>query len=319
MKQNSFWKTLPKPFFAPAPMADVTDVAFRSMFAKHGKPDVFWTEFVSADGLCSPGRESLRADLLFEHDQRPIVAQLFTADAEHMFCAGQYVKELGFDGLDINMGCPDSTIEKQGSGAAMIRNPEAAVRVIQAAQRTGLPVSVKTRIGYNTEEIDTWLPILLQSDLSALTIHLRTRKEMSRVPAHWEHMRRIITMRNTIAPDTLIIGNGDVSSMKDAGSWAENTGCDGVMIGRGIFGNPWFFNDSARTISPAEKLRALMQHARLYEEKLPMKRFHIMKKHFKAYIHDFDGARDLRTELMEHADNADAVETCVNRFLKKEQ
>ena len=213
---NIFWHALPRPFFALAPMADVTDVAFRAMFAKYGKPDVFWTEFVSADGLCSPaGREALKVDLLFEEDQRPIVAQLFTSVPEHMYQAGMYVKELGFDGLDINMGCPDRKIEKQGCGCAMIKNPELAVAVIEAAKETGLPVSVKTRTGYNQDEIDSWIPVLLGAGIAALSVHLRTRKEMSKVPAHWEYMHRIVALRDELAPETLIIGNGDVMSIAD--------------------------------------------------------------------------------------------------------
>lgn len=314
--RTSFWEKLPKPFFVLAPMADVTDVAFRSMFAKYGKPDVFWTEFVSADGLCSPGRESLKADLLFEENQRPIVAQLFTANTEHMYQAGKYVKELGFDGLDINMGCPDRSIEKQGSGAALIRTPEIAVKIIAAAQKTKLPVSVKTRIGYNREEIDQWLPALLKNNIKALTVHLRTRKEMSQVPAHWEYMNRIIKLRNAIAPNTLIIGNGDVNSMAEAEKQTKETGCDGIMIGRGIFGTPWFFNKNMQKVSPQERLQMLVEHTKLFEEKLPMKHFHIMKKHYKAYINDFDGAKELRTNLMNNAENARMVEEQVNNFLK---
>ena len=315
---NSFWHCLPRPFFALAPMADVTDVAFRSLFAEYGKPDIFWTEFVSADGLCSPGREALRVDLLFEENQRPIVAQLFTSDPEHMYRAGMYVKDLGFDGLDINMGCPDRKIEKQGCGCDMIRSPDRAVAVIEAAKKTGLPVSVKTRMGYSRDEIDTWVPILLRSGIVALTMHLRTRKEMSKVPAHWECMSRIIRLRDEIAPETLIIGNGDVMSREEGVARVNETGCDGVMIGRGIFGNPWFFNKTLKRedVSVEERLRVMVEHTRRFETMLPMKSFAIMKKHYKAYVDGFPGAKELRTRLMEKATDAGKVGRTVEEFLR---
>ena len=317
-KNNSFWQTLPRPFFALAPMADVTDVSFRAMFAKYGKPDIFWTEFVSADGLCSPGRESLQVDLLFEENQRPIVAQLFTSDPKNMYTAGMLVKELGFDGLDINMGCPDRKIEKQGCGCDMIRNPKTAVAVIEAAMETGLPVSVKTRMGYNKDEIDTWVPTLLQTGIVALSMHLRTRKEMSKVPAHWEYMRRIVDLRDTLAPDTLIVGNGDVVSMADGEQKAQESGCDGIMIGRGIFGNPWLFSKTASrdALPVAERLRVAVEHTKIFEQKLPMKSFNLMKKHYKAYIEGFTGAKELRMKLMEEAKTAADVEQTIEAFIR---
>ena len=315
-KNNSFWNTLPRTFFALAPMADVTDVSFRAMFAKYGKPDVFWTEFVSADGLCSPGRESLQIDLLFEEDQRPIVAQLFTSNPENMYEAGMLVKKLGFDGLDINMGCPDRKIEKQGCGCDMIRNPETAIAVIQAAQKTGLPVSVKTRIGYNQDEIETWVPTLLQTGIAALSMHLRTRKEMSKVPAHWERMKQIVMLRDKFAPDILIVGNGDVVNRADGEQKAQESGCDGIMIGRGIFGNPWLFNKevSREDVSIQERLRVAIEHTKLFEQKLPTRSFHLMKKHYKAYIEGFDGAKELRTKLMDEAQSAGDVERIIEGF-----
>lgn len=319
-KDNSFWDTLPHPFFALAPMADVTDTSFRTMFAKYGKPDVFWTEFVSADGLCSPGRESLKVDLLFEEEQRPIVAQLFTSNPENMYEAGMLVKELGFDGLDINMGCPDRKIEKQGCGCDMIRNPKTAVAVIKAAMQTGLPVSVKTRIGYNQDEIDTWIPTLLETNIVALSVHLRTRKEMSKVPARWEEMSRIVALRDKIAPKTLVVGNGDVVDRTDGRQKAQESGCDGIMIGRGIFGNPWIFNkEVTRSAVPIkEQLRVMVEHTKLFEEKLPTKSFNLMKKHYKAYVEGFVGAKQLRLQLMDEAKNATDVEQIVEAFLQQQ-
>lgn len=317
---TNFWEKLEKPLFVLAPMADVTDAAFRRMFAKYGKPDVTWTEFVSCDGLyATREREGMKdeenplmQDLLYSEEERPIVAQLFSSNPDMMEYGANLAKELGFDGVDINMGCPDRSIEKQGAGAAHIKNPERAIKVLNAARKSGLPVSVKTRIGYNTEEIDTWIRTLLEQNLPVLTVHLRTRKEMSKVDAHWELMPRIVALRDQIAPNTLIIGNGDVLSMEDGRKKIEESGCDGVMVGRGIFGNPWFFDESKDEASKEEKLTTMLEHTRLYEELLPHKAFHIMKKHYKAYVNGFPGAAELREKLFK-TNNADEVEDVLSQ------
>ena len=245
----NFWKNLKTPFFCLAPMADVTDPAFRRIIAKYGKPDVMWTEFVSADGLAHPkGREKLMKDLEFTEAERPIVAQLFSSNPDNMRAAAKLCAELGFDGIDINMGCPDRTIEKQGCGSAMIKTPDKAVAVIRAAKEgiaeagKDIPLSVKTRVGYNSEIIDEWIPVLLNENLQAITIHARTRKDMSLVPANWDYVARAVKIRDKVAPDTVIIGNGDVQDVADGLAKAVTTGCDGIMIGRAIFGNPWIFN-----------------------------------------------------------------------------
>lgn len=291
-------------------MADVTDAAYRSLIAAKGKPDVTWTEFVSADGLYYtrekkgiPDKENpLMRDLLFTDAERPIVAQLFSANPECMAYAAKLCATLGFDGVDINMGCPDKSIEKQGCGAAMMKNPEKAREIIKAARESGLPVSVKTRIGYNQEAIDEWIPALLEENLPALTVHLRTRKEMSNVPAHWDLMPRIVALRDRIAPETLIIGNGDVADRADAEQKAKETSCDGVMIGRGIFGNPWVFaGRSLEETSPEERLAALIEFAHAFELMQPAKSFHLVRKHVKAFATGFDGAAELRGKLMETA------------------
>lgn len=297
-------------------MADVTDASFRRVIAKYGKPDVIWTEFVSADGLCSPGRKVLIHDLEFTPAERPIVAQLFTSSPDKMREAAELCQKLGFDGIDINMGCPDRSIEKQGAGAAMIKNPAQARAVIRAAKEGApqLPISVKTRIGYNKNEIDTWIPQILAEGVAALTIHCRTRKEMSLVPARWEHVREVTALRDKISPETLIIGNGDVKNLDEAKQKATEYGADGVMLGRGIFGNPWLFSKHVPTLE--EKLKALIEHTKLYEELLGgVKSFALMKKHFKAYVHGFDNAKDLRVRLME-ASNGGEVEEVINQFLK---
>lgn len=305
---ESFWSNLPKPFFVLAPMADVTDAAYRKLIAGKGKPHVTWTEFVSADGLYYtrekkgiPDEENpLMRDLQFTDAERPIVAQLFSSNPETMSYAAKLCKELGFDGIDINMGCPDKSIEKQGCGAAMIKNPEKAREIIAAAREAGLPVSVKTRIGYNTESIDEWIGMLLGENLPALTVHLRTRKEMSNVPAHWELMPRVVALRDSIAPHTRIIGNGDVVDLSDAKEKVSSSGCDGAMIGRGIFGNPWVFAGRAiEDTTPRERLEALIEFAHAFEDMQPAKSFHLVRKHVKAFATGFDGAAELRAKLME--------------------
>ena len=316
-----FWEHIPRPFFALAPMADVTDAAFRRLIAKYGKPDVTWTEFVAVDGLLSPGRETLLRDFLYTESERPIVAQIFGSKPENFYKVAQLIVELGFDGIDINMGCPDRNVEKQGGGASMIRSPELALEVIQAtmdgAIKNGkrLPVSVKTRVGYNKVELDDWLPKLLSVKPAAVTIHARTRKEMSDVPARWEHVARAVEIAKESG--TLILGNGDVKDLADATAKAKATGADGVMLGRAIFGNPWRFNPNvnADALPLEERFRVMLEHTRLFEELLgDIKNFATMKKHYKAYVNGFDGAKELRVKLMEANDSL-GVEKGVEEFL----
>jgi len=326
----SFWKQLPKPILVLAPMADVTDVAFRTMIAKYssherkdgtiGGPDVFWTEFVSADGLAratEAGRQKLLADLKYREEERPIVAQLFTANEEHMEKAAALCRELGFDGIDINMGCPDRAVERQGCGSAMIKNPANARAIIRAAKRGAgdMPVSVKTRLGYNQDQLEEWLPELLQENPAVVTIHARTRKDMSKVPARWERVARAVEIRNELGSETLIFGNGDALSISDAKAKALATGADGVMLGRAIFGNPWLFHPTKdlSNVSLEERFTALIEHTKLFEELLPHKSFAIMKKHYKAYVNGFDGAAELRAELMMAKDAKEVEDIILSR------
>lgn len=346
-----------KPIIVLAPMADVTDVVFRTLFAKYGKPDVMWTEFVACDGmyytarrvgLMTPreageyAREFYRApleatrrllpeaqsydelpfnlflkDLQYSEDERPIVAQLFSGNPETMEWGAELCKELGFDGVDINMGCPDRTIEKQKSGSALIKHPELAVDIIRSAQKSGLPISVKTRLGYNHDQLEEWLPHLLSTNPEVITLHARTRKEMSKVPARWERIKRAVEIRDELQSSTLIFGNGDVTSLDDAYQKYTETGCDGVMIGRGIFGNPWFFNpdiDRDTDVSVAERLDMMLEHTKLFCELLSHKNFAVMKKHYKAYAEGFPGAKELRIELME-SNTYEDIQQKVDNFL----
>lgn len=323
----SFWDTFTKPMVVLAPMADVTDAAFRRVIAKYSKvaggtPFVFWTEFVSADGLAlapEEGRKKLLADLAYSVVEHPIVAQFFSSHPEHMEKAAALARELGFDGVDINMGCPDKSIEKQGAGAAHIKDPARAQEVIRAAQRGAqhLPVSVKTRLGYNKDELEVWLPKLLEANPRAITIHARTRKEMSLVPARWDRVKRAVEIRDEMKSNTLILGNGDLKDVHDALEKVSTSGADGAMLGRAIFGNPFLFAEKKRpegTEGLKLRLQVMVEHTQLYEELLPHKSFAIMKKHYKAYAHGFSGAAELRSELM-NAENAAEIKTIVDNWL----
>lgn len=329
---KSFWNQLPKPFFALAPLEDVTDAAFRQLIAKYGKPDVVFTEFTSADGLVlanEEGLRKLRKKLLYSESERPIVAQIFSACPEHIEQASKLIADLGFDGADINMGCPDRAVERGGCGAALIKNPPLARELITAAKKSGLPVSIKTRIGYNQDELESWLPELLAEEPAAITLHARTRKEMSDVPAHWDAIVRAVEIRNSMQNprgvasrvQTLIIGNGDVEGIADARAKAKETGCDGIMLGRAIFGNPWLFRNSGLRNpnismgfvnpympSPQERMRALSEHLELFDELLAgTTAYATMKKHFKAYISGWNGAKELRARLMDTQTCAEAI------------
>ncbi len=321
----SFWNNLPKPFSAMAPMADVTDVAFRALVAKCGPPDIFWTEFVSADGLyhtreiqkLPDAKNPLMRELAFEENQRPIVAQIFSSQPKMITYATKLVAELGFDGVDINMGCPDRAIERQGCGAAMIKNPKLAQEIIRAAQgASSLPVSVKTRVGYTKETVEEWLTALLVAEPAAITLHLRTRKELSLVSADWEVMKKAVEIRNRMNPRVLLIGNGDVQNLEDARIKAAQSGCDGVMLGRAMFGNPWVFAGRKSEETPlAEKLAALLDLGRGFEGLSPPKNFAILKKHIKAFVTGFSGAAEFRARLM-LAESATELENLITTCKK---
>ncbi len=300
---SGFWSSLPKPFFVLAPLADVTDAAFRRVIASYGKPHVLWTEFTSAEGLCGAYHEPLWYNLLYSDVERPIVAQLWSANPAVMERAAGLVAALGFDGIDINMGCPDRKVERRGAGAALCRQPALAQALIAAAQRGAgtTPVSVKIRIGYDRDELDTWLPALLEMQPAAITIHARTRQEKSDVPAHWDAVARAVRMRQAQGRSTLLIGNGDVSTIAEARARAAASGADGVMLGRAIFGNPWLFHPSVErdALPAAERLRVLVEHTQMYETLLGQyKSMDRMKKHYKSYLSGIEAADVLLPQLM---------------------
>jgi len=301
---SNFWEKLNKPIFALAPMEEVTDVAFREMFAKYGKPDVMYTEFVNVDGLTHPeGYKRLSQDLKFTEIQRPMVAQIWGRDPQKFFETAQIISKLKFDGIDINFGCPQDKEIGQKTCAALILEPELAKEIIRATMKgsNGLPVSVKTRLGYSKpDELEEWLKHLLETEPAAIAIHARTKQEKSKVPARWEFVKEAVKIRDGLKSETLILGNGDIKSREEGLARISETGCDGVMVGRGAFGNPWFFRTDNYQPNIKERLSVMLEHAQLFEKEFSgIKHFAVMRKHFKAYASGFDGAHELRAKLME--------------------
>jgi nifR3 family TIM-barrel protein len=316
MISRGFWAELPKSFTILAPMAEVTDLAFRKVIAECGRPDVFFTEFVSADGLCSRGRERLLHDLKFDAStEKPIVAQFFGANPQHIYESAKLAVELGFDGVDINMGCPAGKVVKQSAGIGLCKTPELAREIIIAAKEGAgaLPVSVKTRLGILKPDLEGWVGMLMKTGIAALTIHLRTMKEMSKVPAHWEMMPEIVALASAIPVEDrpLIVGNGDILTLEDGRAKCEASGADGMMIGRGIFQNPWIFNPNIDPVSvpPRERINMLLRHTQYFEDQWgSMRQFNVLKRFYKVYINGWDGAKDLRTKLMETKNTAEVRE-----------
>ncbi len=320
----NFWQQLPKPLLVAAPLANITDAPFRKHLLQYSRPSVLWTEFVSADGLCHPkGREALLADLAYDPSEHPIVAQLFTSNPEKMKSAAKLAAELGFDGVDINMGCPDKNIMKAGAGASCIKDPANARALIRAAKEgvkeagKDIPVSVKTRLGFNEDILEEWLLELLAEEPAVITIHARTKKEMSLVPAKWERIKRAVEIRNEQKSETLIIGNGDVRDLEDAYKKITETGADGVMFGRALLGNPWLFDETKTQVTVEEKLNAALTHTQMFLEFWGEKKsFELMKKFYRAYINNFPLAKELRVEMMSKK-NFEEIQNVVEQFKKE--
>lgn len=308
-----------RPIFVLAPMADVTDSVFRQLVYKYSKKeakesvlDAMWTEFVSCNGLADKkGKNILIKDLEFTKKERPLIAQVFGDNPETYYKAAKLVQELDFDGIDINMGCPVKKIVRQCSGSDLIQNPDLAKEVIRAVKR-GAPkiaISVKTRIGYHKNEIERWIPELLEEGIDLLIVHGRTRAEMSKVQAHWDVIKKVVEIRNKMGVKTLIFGNGDVQDVQDGIKKVKASGVDGVMIGRAIFGKLDLFDKQREDWSKEKKIKIALEHTKLFEkmygvgtnkdnESTRWKSFNTMKKHYKAYVNGFDGAKELRIKMM---------------------
>lgn len=306
---NNFWDELPQPFFILAPMEAVTDVIFRHVVASAAPPDIWFSEFTNATGWVHAGDKATGGRLIKTDDEQPIVAQIWGGEPGDMEKLAKYCRDLGFNGIDINMGCPAKSAVKSG-GSALIRNPELAVASIRAAKTAGLPVSVKTRLGYTrVEEWKDWLTTLLKEDIVNLTIHLRTKKEMSKVPAHHELIPEIVALRDEIAPKTLLTINGDIENRQHGLELiASNPGVNGIMIGRGIFHDPYAFEQDPQVHERSQLISLLHRHLDLYDQwhHKTGRPYETLKRFFKIYIRDFDGAGDLRAKLMETKSTNDA-------------
>jgi tRNA-dihydrouridine synthase len=330
----SIYDGLAKPFFVLAPLDDVTDTVFRRVIADCAKPDLFFTEFVNVDGLQSPGRPKLLKKLRFTTDEQPLIAQIWGLRPENFYktaqqiADGTFAKELGlpenvnFAGVDLNMGCPDKTVVKNGACSALINDRELAAEIIEAT-RAGLdnrlPLSVKTRLGFSQIDM-TWIEFLLGKKLNVLTIHGRTRQEMSKVPAHWGEIGQCRELRDQLAPDTLIVGNGDVRNHQHAQELAQQYGLDGIMIGRGVFNDPFaFYKDSPRrspwiNYSRQQRIELYRKHIELFAQTWQNRErpIHTLNKFCKIYINNFDGAKELRETLM-NAHSTDELISILNK------
>ncbi len=300
----NFWKKLQKPIFILAPMDGVTDTVFRQVVISVGPPDVLFTEFVPVDAILSNAQEKvIEKSLKYSEVERPIVAQIWGTDPDKFYQTAQILSKLKFDGIDINMGCPVKDTIKNGACSALIKNPKLAQEIIYATIKGAnrMPVSVKTRIGFSNIETEKWVECLLKTPISALTLHLRTASEMSKVPAHWEEIEKVVKVRDKLKSKALIIGNGDVKSLKDAREKCEKYQIDGVMIGRGIFENVYLFNEEVdpSKVTPKQKIDLLLKHLKLFNKTFGDKRhFALMKKFVKCYVNNFQGATEKRDILM---------------------
>ena len=348
----NFWLNLPRPIIGLSPMDGVTDACFRSVIAQQGKSDVSFTEFTHVHDVCH-GPELHLETLLYSERERPIVAQLYGKDPALFYLAAQAVCELGFDGLDINMGCPSKSVASSGSGAGLIRTPELARTIMQAAkrgiedwaggqtleqagfksarvamfdrlnQRRGkagpiprrqLPLSVKTRIGYDSVTVEGWVEELLREQPAVLSLHGRTLQQMYRGTADWSAIARAAALVK--GTGTLLLGNGDIQSLDDIAGRVRETGVDGVLVGRGVLGAPWFFRSKEQArlrargatdtdvgrdpdaVSLNERFALLVDHAQQFQTLVGEKQFYRMRKHLGWYCKGFPHAASLRAQMV---------------------
>jgi tRNA-dihydrouridine synthase len=295
---------LPKPFFVLAPMDDVTDTVFRRIVADCAAPDLYFTEFVNVDGLQSPGRSKLLKKLQFTAKEQPLIAQIWGKEPENFRKTAAELVEMGFVGVDLNMGCPEKTVVKNGACSALITNRELAAEIIKATQEGvagRVPVSVKTRLGFNQVDL-SWIEFLLGFNLDMLSVHGRTRKEMSEVPAHWDLIGKARELRDKLAPHTIIVGNGDVQSRAEGLELAKQYGLDGIMIGRGVFHDPFVFAADSpwASYTKQQRMELYAKHIKLFAGTWQHNERQVvtLNRFCKVYINGFDGAKELREKLM---------------------
>lgn len=362
----NFWQSLTGPVIGLAPMDGVTDATFRHTVALQGKPDVSFTEFTHVHDVCR-GPEFLLDSLVYHEVERPIVAQLYGKDPDLFYQAAHAVCELGFDGLDINMGCPSRSVASSGSGAGLIRTPDVAHAIMQATrrgiadwaagqtlegaglkpgrveaiqrmneQRQGarplvretIPLSVKTRLGYDVAIVDRWIEHLLMEQPAVISLHGRTLQQMYRGEADWGAIARAAEIAR--GSGTLLFGNGDVHSLQDVVRRVRETGVDGVLVGRATLGTPWFFQqkEEARTLlchhlpgrgpepmlpSLDVRFALLLDHARRFEAACGTGQFRRMRKHLGWYCKGFPHAASLRASMV-RVSSASDVEDVLAHF-----
>lgn len=284
-------------------MEDVTDTVFRQIVERHGPADIYFTEFTSTDALMNEeGRESAMQRLKFTEAERPIIAQIWGTDPKNFADTAKIIEEMKFDGIDINMGCPVKDIVKTGACSALIKNHKLAGELIRALRdSTDLPISVKTRLGFSQIQTEEWIGFLLEQGLDAITVHGRTATQMSKPPVHWHEVEKVVKLRDSISPETLILGNGDVPSRAQGLEEINKHSLDGVMLGRGVFHNLFVFRDGDfSSLSPKEKMSIMQEHIELFQATWGNKKnYNILKKFFKIYISGFDGASGTRVRFME--------------------
>lgn len=291
-------------------MEDVTDTVFRQIVESVGKPDLFYTEFVNVEGLNSQGKEKIVHRLTYSKREKPLIVQLWGITPKNFLKASEYVSSLGFDGIDINMGCSVKKVVQKNAGSGLIREERSKVySIIQSVKEgsNGLPVSVKTRVGWDTLDLD-WIQFLLEHELDALTIHTRSARGVNSIKANWEYISKCVTLRNDMGINTLIFGNGDITTLKQAKEYSKKYGVDGVMIGRAAISNPWVFSGK-EDITQKEKYILFKKHLQLFDETWKgSKNFDQLKKFFKGYIYGFEGANELRKQFMDCKRSKEALE-----------
>ena len=312
--KDSFWKNSDGPVFSLAPMEDVTDTVFREIvmqMAAPGKLHVVLTEFTSVEGMNHPvGRMRVGERLMVNESERmllkelniKLVAQIWGRNPEIYNKVARYISEnCTFDGIDINMGCPVKKVFKIGACSALIGEPGLAKEIVAATKEgTHLPVSIKTRTGIKQHQTEEWMAHLLETSPAAIILHGRTQRMQSEGDADWDEIAKAVIIRNQINPGVPIHGNGDVFTYMDGLRRSRESGVDGVMVGMGIFRNPWFFNPGKAEITRDERIAMLTRHTELYEQTWgTTKNFNILKRFFKIYINGFPGATGLRARLME--------------------
>ncbi len=316
---RNFWNELSKPIFILAPMEDVTDTVLRQVIARYGKPTVFFTEFTNVEGMFSKGEKLVNQRLRYTKAELPLVAQIWGTHPENFYKAARKLIDMGFSGVDLNMGCPAQGPVSRGVCSGLINNRALAKEIIDATKEGAaglIPVSIKTRLGFRAIDFE-WIQFVLEQKVAVLTVHLRTVSEMSKVPAHWDTLKTVVEMRDALSSETLIIGNVDIQSLNEARQKVTEAGADGAMIGRGIFNNPYLFSDTM-TLSdktPEEKMHLLLDHMHLWQDTWgTTKHFPTLRKFFKVYANGFPGAQDVRMQLME-TQTPEETEAIVRAFL----